>query len=170
MEDESTDKELAVTWRYFASWREKLFGGFLAVLAGLGISFFRTPLPVWRLVVCLAAIVVSVAFWLIDLRTGQLLNASQAAGAKRGLEVFAALEVERFEQSKRWITYGFAIDLLVGIVVAGSVAGAIVYWNRLPEGKIGFAVPSAVVVVFLVFVLMSQRIRTERFQAAKKNR
>lgn len=34
-EEDQAYKELALNWHHFASWREKLFGGYLAALAAL---------------------------------------------------------------------------------------------------------------------------------------
>ena len=167
--NDSNSREPAETWRHFAIWREKLFGGFLAVLAALGVAFFRTDLPTWRFVICLAAVVVGVAFWLLDLRTGQLINVSQRAAAEQGSgkDSFAALQKARFEQSSPWITYGLGVDLLIGGILAGSFAGAYHYWTRLPESALGVT-PAIALVVILVFLVVSQCVRRVLFNQEKQ--
>lgn len=162
IERDERDKELGLTWRHFAAWKEKIFGGYLVVLAGLGTTIFGATSPAWRLAIFVAAIVVSVVFWLLDFRTSQLLNACQDA-ATRDSRVFAVLNEER-KESQWWASYGFAIDVLVGAVVAASCASAYVYWRRLQPGLLGCITPTVGLAIFLLVGLAAQVIRRQRYK------
>lgn len=165
MTEDHADRQLVATWQHFASWKEKIFAGYLVVLGGLGISFFGTASQAWRILILGAAVVVSVVFWLLDYRTGQLLNACQVAASQQNQDrsVFAALNETRFTKSTRWTSYGFAIDLLVGAVTATSLAAVSVYWARLPSGSVGAVAPTVLIVAFPLIVLAAQMLRTRQW-------
>lgn len=167
MSDDKVYQELALTWRHFASWREKILAGYLAVLAALGVAFTRSPSPVIRVTIFAGAILVSLVFWLLDFRNGQLLNACQiAAAALEGdNKGFSVLNETRFGASKWWASYGFAIDVLVGGVLGASGGGAYVLFSRLPLGAVGWVAPAIVVGAFFLFVLASQGIRNRQWKA-----
>ena len=121
MRDPKLYEEAANIWRHFASWREKTFAGYLAVLAALGLTFFQNGSTAVRIVLFAAAALVSIVFWILDFRNSQILNASQDAAAlieepPSGYWAFSNLRSN--PDSKTWATYGLAIDLLVGSVVA----------------------------------------------------
>ena len=67
MNEDKVYEELAVTWRHFALWREKSFAGYLTVLAALGVAFSTSPSTLVRLTIFLAGMLVSIAFWILDL-------------------------------------------------------------------------------------------------------
>jgi len=173
MDENKIYQELAVTWRHFASWREKVFAGYLAVLAALSVAFMRSPSLVLRIAIFAAAILVSLVFWLLDVRNSQLIHACQLAAARfEGLTggFAAALNTTRFGGSKWWATYGFAIDLLVTGVI-GASAGGLYYicFSRLSGGSIGLVTPVIGAVTFLFFMLVFQRKRNTDWSADKAN-
>ncbi|MDO8473437.1 MAG: hypothetical protein Q7T05_06430 [Dehalococcoidia bacterium] len=137
MDENKIYQELALTWRHFASWREKVFAGFLAVLAALSVAFMRSPSQALRIAIFAAAILVSLVFWLLDVRSSQLINACQLAAARfeGSTGGFAALNTTRFGGSRWWASYGFAIDLLVTGVIGASAGGLYIYFSRLSGGE-----------------------------------
>lgn len=171
MDENKIYQELALAWRHFASWREKVFAGYLAVLAALSVAFTKSQSPALRVTIFAAAILVSLVFWLLDVRNGQLINACQVAAEKleRGKPGFAALNVTRFGESTWLTSYGFAIDLLVSGVLGASGGGLYIYFTRLSEGAIGLVAPAICVVTFACFILGFQQIRRRRWAEEKAN-
>lgn len=71
--------------RYYLSWREKLLGGYFAVMAALAFAFGKMWLTSFRSVaflVPLLAAILSVLFWLLDRRNRTLYEACITAGAQ----------------------------------------------------------------------------------------
>ena len=99
--------EAGQNWRHFASWREKSFAGYLTVLTALGIGFSQNTSVAVRGAILAGAIIVSVAFWILDFRNGQCLNACQVAAAslEDSKGVYSALNNLRFATKRTWFTY-----------------------------------------------------------------
>lgn len=133
----SNDKlyeEIGRAWQYFDSWREKIFAGYLSVLAALAFALSKSSIPV-RAVLFAFSILASIVFWILDFRTAELINCCQAAGenlaGSRGLH--RSLNRLRFT-TKSWLSYGTAINLLVSSVAATGVVGLAVYLRRWRSG------------------------------------
>lgn len=128
--------EIGESWRQFVVWRERIFGGYLAVIAPLAIAFTQVGDADLQVILLLAAVTVSVAFWILDFRNRTLLWACQRAGealektvettkalprGERGC--YSALNDVRLFPGTR-LTHGFAINIIiVAAIVAGSLAG-----------------------------------------------
>lgn len=164
MNEEKLYEQLAVTWRHFALWREKSFAGYLTLLAGLSVAFMRTPSELVRVAVIGAAVLVSIAFWVLDFRNGQLLNECQtAAAALEGMNgVFSALNRVRFRPSTM-ANYALAVDLLVAGIVGISSAGLCLYAPTV-IARTGYGPSVAAVVTMSVSVFVLQCIRRRRWQ------
>jgi len=171
MDENKIYQELALTWRHFASWREKVFAGYLGVLAALAVGFIRSPSPVLRLVIFAAEILLSLVFWLLDVRNSQLINACQLAAARLegSTDGSAALNMTRFRGSKWWASYAFAIDFLVTGVIGASAGGLYIYYFKLPGGAIGQVVPVICLVTFLGFFAVFRRTRNMEWLTQKTN-
>ena len=167
VDDPSLYEELGRAWRHFASWREKIFAGYVTVLAALGVAFSQnTSVPV-QAAIFAGAIVFSIVFWILDFRNAQLLNACQAAAAlledQKG--AYSALYWQRGgPKTVLKPAYGLAIDLLVGSVVAAAFGGMLVYINRWPENEIGFLALGFAAGAATFFVWALQRSRTEQWR------
>jgi hypothetical protein len=162
IDDDKLYEEVGRVWQYFDSWREKIFAGYLSVLAALAFAFLKDPSTPLRAGVFAFAFVVSAVFWILDSRTTELLSICQAAGDtlahSRGF--YGKLNSERFAEKgglpqhryrRLWITgvsYGLAINALVASVSAASLVGCFVelrkWWNvggfRRPAVAFVFAV------------------------------
>ena len=169
-DDQKLYEEIGQAWRHFASWREKIFAGYLTVLAALGIGFSQvTSIPV-RAAIFAGGILVSAVFWILDFRNAQLINACQAAGDRleRGKGCYGELNRLRFDR-KSPLTYGLAISLLVGGVGAASVGGLSVYMVRWWGGEFSLwafiiAVVVAVAVPLVLRKLGNKQRSTEEAQ------
>ena len=123
-------EEIGKAWQYFDSWREKIFAGYLSVLAALAFGLSKSASIHVRAVLFAFGILVSVGvFRTLDFRTTELINLCQAAGdnlaGPKGLH--RALSGLRFATTKSWkkswLSYGTAISLLVASVIATSFVG-----------------------------------------------
>ncbi len=127
--------EIGESWRQFVAWHERIFGGYLAVIAALAIAFTQVGDADLQVILLLAAVTVSVAFWILAFRNRTLLWACQRAGealektvettkalprGERGC--YSALNDVRLLPGTR-LTHGFAINIIVAAIVAGSLAG-----------------------------------------------
>jgi hypothetical protein len=126
--DEKAYEEVGRAWRHFASWREKIFAGYLSLLAALAWGFPKTNGTPIHVAILACAILVSAVFWMLDFRNIQLLNACQLAGEhlETSEGFYTRLNQLRFEQSSP-LGYGLAISLLVVSVVGASVGGISFY-------------------------------------------
>src|SRR5581483_10413639 len=70
--------ELGQAWRVFVAWREKIFAGYVTALAALGVAFHLSPQDQWA--IFLAAAVLSLVCWILDVRNQHFMNACQTAG------------------------------------------------------------------------------------------
>ena len=123
--DDKLYEQLSRAWIHFASWREKIFAGYLTVLAGLGFAFSKeTTIPV-RAAVIAFGLIVSAVFRIVDYRTTDLVDLCQVTGesledSSRGF--FSDLNRGRFAVMGR-SSYALAIDVLVAAVSGMSGAG-----------------------------------------------
>src|SRR5580704_3156638 len=135
--DEMLYEEIGRAWLYFDSWREKIFAGYLSVLAALAFAFSKSPSIPIRTAVFAFAVVVSGVFWMLDFRTTQLINLCQAAGEKMAESKgsYGELNQRRFEKAHR-VSFGVAVSVLVSSVIATGVVGCLVSmlrWGRWAE-------------------------------------
>jgi hypothetical protein len=125
--DDKLYGELGKAWLHYISWREKIFAGYLTVLAALAYAFSRDASPSVRSAVFAFAILISVVFRILDIRTTGYVNLCQKAGrsltADKGL--YAEIDKNRFSA---WsvATYGFAINMLVASVIGASAVGLVI--------------------------------------------
>lgn len=154
-------EEIGKAWQYFDSWREKIFAGYLSVLAALAFGLSKSASIHVRAVLFAFGILVSVAFWILDFRTTELINLCQAAGdnlaGPKGLH--RALSGLRFATTKSWkkswLSYGTAISLLVASVIATSFVGLAIYLWRWRSSTDAISLWCPVVAIALAAVLLA---------------
>jgi hypothetical protein len=170
MDNQKLYEELGHIWRHFASWREKIFGGYLAVLIALGAGFSQTTSVRIRAAIFAGAIVVSIVFWILDFRSSQLLNACQTAAASLEEQKgsYGTLCSLRFGP-RTWPTYGLAIDLLVAGVVGASGGGMFLYVARLWKAEIGIFSLCVAAVTALLLAWALQRLRSRQWLTEKES-
>ena len=134
MDDKLVYEEIGRNYRYFLDWRNKIVGGYIAVLGAFGFAFSGAKTPEIRIVILFAAIPLSIVFWIFDTRNRDLFWACQRAGA--GIEgniigTYASLEALRVQTPKlnrgnllaNRLTHGLGINILVSSVLAVSCGG-----------------------------------------------
>jgi hypothetical protein len=162
--DDKLYEEIGRAWQQYTAWREKIFAGYLSVLAVLAFAFSKDlSIPV-RAMVFASAFVVSVVFWILDCRTTELVNLCQAVGEgladSRGF--FAELNQRRFAK-ETLVSYGRAINVLVASVMGTSVVGLSVYmlrWWRSKDGVSPWWSLFAVVLAIVFYLLLQKAINT----------
>ena len=133
MNSEVTSKDLSLdatydqvgqNYRKFLDWREKIVGGYVAIVGGLGVGYHQSDgHPGFKAVLLCAAVLVSLAFWVLNIRNSRFLVTCVRSGQKLESEqggVFRSMGT--LTHSSR-LTHGLAINLLVAGVVAGSIFG-----------------------------------------------
>jgi hypothetical protein len=136
-DDKLIFEQLRETWLHFATWRERIFAGYLTVLAALAYAFSKNASIPIRSAVFAFGILVSAVFRILDIRTTGQINLCQRVGRNlfdsRGF--YAAIDKDRF-MAWRVMTYGFAINMLVAGIVGPSIVGLVIYilkWRAMPN-------------------------------------
>lgn len=149
---------------HYVSWREKIFAGYLTVLAALAYAFSQNTNAAVRCAVFAFGFLVSGVFRILDFRTTELVNLCQAEGhslaGSKGF--YRMLNRVRFEEEHSpslrtfWIagvSYGLAINLLVASVSAASAVGFVVSLHRWRGGTGAVRWQWSVIAVALAFVI-----------------
>ena len=161
-------EEIGRAWLHYVSWRERIFAGYLSVLAVLAFAFSKEQDPLVRSAVFACGILVSGVFRILDFRTTELVNlcqvaADELAGSKG---FYGHLNRRRFGvmdgRSRRlylrlWISgtsYGLAINILVASISAASLVGCCVELQRYMSGGSLYKPIVAVVLAFVIFALL----------------
>jgi len=114
--------EIGTNYRFFLTWRHRLLGGYLAVLAGAGIAFSWSHTNNPRLLRLIQFLIcgITVVFWLFDLRNRDLYHACQEAGAdcERDLPPEAGIYTRLVGARRKWLTHSHAFDLLFSLVLS----------------------------------------------------
>jgi hypothetical protein len=162
IDDDKLYDQLGRAWIHYALWRERIFAGYLSVLAALGYAFSKdTSIPV-RTSVFGFAILISAVFRILDYRTTDLVNLVQRAGeslaGSKGLH--REIEVGRFGTEGR-ASYGLAIDTLVAGVTGTSAAGLfcmLMLWRNNDGARWWWSIV-AVVLAFVFWVCLRKYTR-----------
>jgi len=162
-------EELGRTWQHFVSWREKIFGGYLTVLAALGVTYSHYdshPCDGVVIAILLGVILFSIIFWILDVRTNQLVNACQnrAAALEEDQGAYRAIQSVKDD----WPTYSRAVDVLVSFVVGGAAVyifriGVCILTGRMgTQSWLAAGLIIAVVLLWLVLFWFGQWVRRQR--------
>jgi len=166
VDEDRAYEEIGRNYRYFLGWRHKLVAGYFAIIAGLGIAYWTTQndQETWPLL-CLAAIVLSVLFWMFDRRNMDLYRACLEAGqqleaGKGGLfalkgGLFALLNTRKL----RLLNHSLGIRLLYSCV--GLTSGLV--WiedQSISESVVKLYVAAAL--IFLVVLILFETYCVER--------
>lgn len=153
--------EIGKTHRYFLDWRNKIVGGYLAVLGALGLGYENVHAEGLQIALLFAAGGVSFVFWIFDFRNRELYSACQRAGADieedRGfVGPYRALQSLR-KNTHHKITHGLAINLLVAGVVVGvseTLYARFPAWLRMTNR--GWCSVGLGVAIFVLLVLLAE--------------
>jgi hypothetical protein len=115
-------EELGRNYRAFLDWREKIVGGYVTVVGLVGIGFYKCAGDCFAQVVLLfAEIVVSIMFWILNVRNSQFLHECVEGGRRleSGDGVYRTLDSLR----PRMRTHGLALGWLQAMVIGASALG-----------------------------------------------
>src|SRR5579863_3753418 len=96
-EDKRYD-ELGQAWRQFVSWRDKIFAGYMTVLATLGYGVLQNHSFRIRAAIFGFSLAISVVFRILDYRTTDLIDLCQVTGQKIAgtTDLYGEMEDGRF--------------------------------------------------------------------------
>jgi hypothetical protein len=120
-------EEVGQNYRKFLDWRERIVGGYVAIIGGLGVGYHQSEAsPRFQSVLLCTATLTSFAFWLLNVRNSKFLSTCSIAGEKIESSGGVYSSMRSLAHRSR-LTHGLAINLLVSGVVAGSAFGL---WTR----------------------------------------
>jgi hypothetical protein len=118
-------RENGANFRYFLGWRERLFAGHLAILAGLSIGFSwmyeNTPNLCW--LALFAVMLITFVCWLLECRVRDLYHACQEVGWE--LEKSIELDCEQgiygkldsLRRTRTTLTHSRIIDIFFKLIL-----------------------------------------------------
>ena len=155
--------EVGQTYRKFLDWREKIIGGYVAVIGGLGFGYSGSKNPDFQLVLLLAAILTSIAFWILNMRNSKFIMTCVDAGrkveeAEKKTGVYTEMDTLTHTRRlthwfKRRLTHGLAVNLLVSGVIVGSSFGL---WKAHLFQTIGCCAAIVLFIVFVALILLAE--------------
>lgn len=165
---EAVYEEVGQNYRKFLDWREKIVGGYVAVIGGLGFGYSRADAALgFKAVLLFSAILTSFAFWVLNMRNSKFIVTCVRAGQELegGKGVYSCMGT--LTHTSR-LTHGLAVNLLVSSVIAGSLFGL---WNLkefwlqakyLWPGSVCFAIFVVLLVVTEIIGNPDPKARTRR--------
>jgi hypothetical protein len=136
IDDDKLYDDVVRAWLNYISWREKIFAGYLSVLAALAFAFSKITSDHGHAATFAFAFLVSAAFRILDYRTTELVNLCQRVGERleNSEGFYGELNRERFAREGR-PSYGLAIDLIVAFISGASVIGLAFYSRKWWTGN-----------------------------------
>ena len=128
--DENRYTEVGENFRYYLTWREKLFAGFIVINGALAIAFtwVNDRYPTLTFLLPIGGMLLSVLFQLLDARNSELFNACVAAGAELenpGTGVYTKLNVD-----SKTIPHSRIIEVAVWVWAAALGAATVILFMR----------------------------------------
>jgi len=129
--------EVGVNYRYFLTWRQRIFAGYLAVLGALGVAagWVLKESPGSFGFLSGAGLLLTVVFWIVEGRNREIYKkcVERGAACEASLEsigIFVGLKHE-----PQMLTHSFAFDLLflvmtIVFIVAGAAPYFLPSWPR----------------------------------------
>jgi hypothetical protein len=142
-------EEIGRTWQFFASWRDKLFAGYLSAIAALAFAFSKSPCIPVRAGLFASGILLSLVFRILDYRTTYFINFCELEAAKladwKGF--FGEFTQERFEKTNhsgfakavKKLGFAKALNILVAIILGACVTGLFFYLLRWGDYRCEFS-------------------------------
>lgn len=168
MDEKSIYEQTAELWKHFSSWRDKLFAGYLTVMGALAFAFGEQLSPGRQCIVLVVGVVLSVVFWIHDVRVRELFSAMQGAAANLESTIggYKALDQIRFKGTSR-LTHGLGINILVSANIAGCAAGLFVLVPRWysASNKSMTTVVIASTILFVLLYLLTRKLGSHEWRS-----
>lgn len=119
--------------RHYLSWREKLFGGYLAVVAGLAVAFKQPNDPEeFRSAIAIVGVVVTIVFWLLERRNRALFYECVDAAAELEPETAPGplRKLAALDGTLLAPTHSAVLSCFYALAIVGLIAVAIHSWPR----------------------------------------
>jgi len=120
--------ELGVNYRYFLTWRQLIFGGYLTVIAALAAASGWLLKEAGRFLWLAAAagLLLTAVFWIIERRNREIYRACVKSGAAYEVAIGNYGVYQTFDQPPKGLTQSFALDLLFLVSAAGFFAALVI--------------------------------------------
>ncbi len=157
LDSKTAYEEVGQSYRKFLDWRERIVGGYVAIIGGLGVGYHQSDAHCgFQSALLCTAILTSLAFWILNMRNSKFIVTCVRAGQKleRGGGVYTSMGT--LSHTSR-LTHGLAVNLLVSGVVAGSAFG--LWTNRSCWWQLQYLCPFSVcVAVFALLLLLAEKV------------
>jgi len=168
LDPKSAYEEAGNNYRQFCLWREKIVGGYIAILGALGTGFRQSEGHCgFQFALLSAAILVSIVFWLFNLRNSDFIRVCQRAARElepKGNGVYSRLN----ELTPNTLTHGLAVNILVFAVLAAS--GFKIWVDRSCWYQPEFRTPFYVAVGFALIPIVFEIVRYLKRRGKHKGR
>jgi hypothetical protein len=153
---EVTYGEVGQNYRKFLDWREKIIGGYVAVIGGLGFGYDRTTgTPGFRFALLVGALLTSLVFWILNMRNSKFIVTCVRAGQKLEVGKGVYSEMGGLTHTSR-LTHGLAVNMLVSGVIAGSAFGLWITRESWLQAK--YVCPAAACLIGFVLLAITAEV------------
>lgn len=130
LSDENRYAEVGANFRYYLTWREKLFAGFIVVNGALAVAFtwVNDRCPSLTYLLPIGGVFLSVVFLLLDSRNSELFNACVAAGAE--LESPNTGVYSKLDVAEKTVSHTKTIEVAVWVWAAALGAATVFLFMR----------------------------------------
>src|SRR5438270_244954 len=107
----ATYGEVGQNYRKFLDWREKIIGGYVAIVGGLGFGYGQASTsPGFRSILLFSALLTSAAFWILNMRNSRFIVTCVRAAQRleNGTGVYS--EMGHLTHTSR-LTHGLAVNM-----------------------------------------------------------
>jgi hypothetical protein len=118
--------------RHYLSWREKLLGGYVAVIAAFAVAFVKAPADYKHLGPTLSALAMflTVVFWLLERRNRELFNRCIDAGVAIEGRAHARGAFGELSKKPTTLTHSRVLDCLFATATVSLLFLALGLWWR----------------------------------------
>jgi hypothetical protein len=118
--------------RHYLGWREKLLGGYLAIIAALTVAVWSSRESSYvGPALAILAMLLTVVFWRLEYRNRMLFQACVGAGAS--LEQSASLSgpFSAINEESSTPTHSYVLDFFFASAIVIQFVAAVLLWQRV---------------------------------------
>ena len=130
LDDKDMYSEAGQLLRHYLSWREKLLGGYVAVIAALAVAFVKAPADYKHLDPALSGLgmFLTIVFWLLERRNRELFNRCIDAGVAIEKRAKAPGAFAELSKKPATPTHSCVLDCFFGAATVALLSLAVALW------------------------------------------
>ena len=149
-----TYEEIGRNFRGFLDWRYKILAGYITAMAALSIGFANAENERYKAAIIAAGLLMSLVYWILDFRNGELYATCQDAGAKIETEslnpgCYTELSALK-DRNGYYFTHRLAINVLVAVAIGGLTSIAVWRMQDWFSIDVGALIAVVIVAVFTI--------------------